>query len=384
MQIETQFGELGDAPLELRMSRSSPGRYAVHDFAKNVYDVHAFGRDGRELHLHRPDVSGWRASGHGGSVTVKYKVYGDRLDGTYLAIDSTHAHINMPAAIMWARGLDDRPATLAFELPAGAGWRIATQLQGGSTAAERTAPNLQYLMDSPVELGPLAIKEFRIGAHTFRFAAHHTGTDHELAALVADTEKIVREQRAVFGEFPDFEPGAYTFLADYLPQAEADGMEHRNSTVLTSPTSIRDDRARIVSGVAHEFFHVWNVERIRPRDLEPYDLDRENISASLWLAEGFTDYYEWLVLARTGLTDRAEAFRKLSDLVDRIVTSPGRLARSAMEVSRMAPFLDGAQPVDRTNASARCGACTAGRAARGPDTSIGRMRWRMPRRGWRR
>src|SRR5712692_11263392 len=115
MQVEATFTELPTAPLELRMSRSSPGRYSLHDFAKNVYDVRAFARDGREIETARPDPYGWNVGGHGGAVTVKYKIYGDRIDGTYLAIDTTHAHINMPAAIMWARGLDDRPAVLTFQ-----------------------------------------------------------------------------------------------------------------------------------------------------------------------------------------------------------------------------------------------------------------------------
>src|SRR5438477_6196420 len=128
MQVDASFTELGAGPIELRMSRSSPGRYSLHDFAKNVYDVHAFTGDGRELPATRPDPYGWNVSNHDGRVTVKYKIYGDRLDGTYLAIDTTHAHINMPAAIMWARGLDDRPATLTFEAPEGMRWQLATQL----------------------------------------------------------------------------------------------------------------------------------------------------------------------------------------------------------------------------------------------------------------
>ena len=142
------------------MSRASPGRYSLHDFAKNVYDVHAFAAEGRELPTTRPDPYGWTVSGHDGSVTVSYKVFGDRVDGTYLAIDTTHAHINMPAAIMWARGLDDRPATLTFVQPPGVQWRVATQLHAGSAPLEFTAPNLQYLMDSPVEFGPVTIRQF--------------------------------------------------------------------------------------------------------------------------------------------------------------------------------------------------------------------------------
>src|SRR5689334_12394129 len=133
MQVEATFPDLPAAPLELRMSRSSPGRYSLHDFAKNVYDVHAFGADGRELDAARPDPYGWTVAGHGGRVTVRYKIYGDRVDGTYLAIDPMHAHINMPAAMMWARGLDDRAIAIGFEPPAGAHWQAATQLHPGSS-----------------------------------------------------------------------------------------------------------------------------------------------------------------------------------------------------------------------------------------------------------
>ena len=104
MQVDATFPDLTGQTLELRMSRASPGRYSLHDFAKNVYDVHAFALDGRELPTTRPDPYGWNVSDHGGGVKVTYKIYGDVVDGTYLAVDTTHAHINMPAAIMWARG----------------------------------------------------------------------------------------------------------------------------------------------------------------------------------------------------------------------------------------------------------------------------------------
>src|SRR5262249_18729896 len=115
MQVEATFAELPNTALELRMSRASPGRYSLHDFAKNVYDVHVFGADGVELQATRPDPYGWTVPAHGASVTVKYKVFGDRVDGTYLGVDTTHAHINMPAAIMWARGFDDRAITVSLE-----------------------------------------------------------------------------------------------------------------------------------------------------------------------------------------------------------------------------------------------------------------------------
>jgi Predicted protease with the C-terminal PDZ domain len=253
MQVEASFPDLGSGTLELRMSRSSPGRYSLHDFAKNVYDVHAFAADGRELETTRPDPYGWNVAGHGGSLTVKYKVFGDRVDGTYLGIDTTHAHINMPAAIMWAHGLDDRPVTVNFEQPSELRWQVATQLHAGSSPLEFTAPNLQYLMDSPAGVRPhQSSAVHRRPAHVPLFAAPHRYAA-ELDDYVKDVEKIVRQEGAIFGEYPEYEPGYYTFLADYLPYANGDGMEHRNSTVMTAAGSIAASREDVLDTVAHEF-----------------------------------------------------------------------------------------------------------------------------------
>jgi predicted metalloprotease with PDZ domain len=285
MQVEATFPDVGGGALELRMSRSSPGRYSLHEFAKNVYDVHAFGADAREIATTRPDPYGWNVTGHGGGVTIKYKVYGDRVDGTYLGIDQTHAHINMPAAMMWAHGQDDRPIVISFQQPAGLNWRIATQLHAGSSPLEFTAPNLQYFMDSPVEFGQIAMREFTVGGRRFRIALHHQGTEAEFDTFARDVELMVREEGAIYGEFPPYEPGYYTFLADYLPWADGDGMEHRNSTVISQRASLGRDGRRLLGTFAHEFFHCWNVERIRPKGLEPFDFDRANLSGE-WLAEG--------------------------------------------------------------------------------------------------
>jgi len=349
MAVEATFTELAAGPLELRMSRSSPGRYSLHDFAKNVYDVDAIGPDGRPLRLTRPDPHGWTVPEHASTLTLRYKVFGDRVDGTYLAVDPTHAHMNMPASVMWARGLDDRPLHLTFVPPAGTNWKVASQLYATERPLEFTAPNLQYLMDSPTEFGPGVIREFAVDGHTFRFALHHTGTATEVDQYVADVQKIVRAEREVYGEYPPYEPGHYTFIADYLPYASSDGMEHRNSTIITSASAIRTNRTGLLDTVAHEFFHNWNVERIRPRALEPFDLERANMSGELWLAEGFTQYYGPLSMSRAGVVDLRETTDRFNEMVTAVLLSPGRALRSAEEMSRMAPFVDGGRPIDRTN-----------------------------------
>ncbi|MBI2188979.1 MAG: M61 family metallopeptidase [Acidobacteria bacterium] len=353
MQVQVRFDELPPGPLELRMSRASPGRYAVHDFAKNVYDVQIAGTGGAPLTVIRATPHEWTVIGHSGRVEVSYRIFGDRIDGTYLAIDSTHAHINMPAALMWARGLEDRPAIVQLESPRGASWRVATQLLPGADALTYAAPNFSYLMDSPTEFSAFSLRTFTVGdapgAPVFRLAVHHTGTDSELDGFAADVEKIVREARHVFGEYPAFEGNAYTFIADYLPWAAGDGMEHRNSTILTSGSSIRSNRLGLLDTVSHEFFHTWNVERIRPRALEPFDFNEANVSGELWLGEGFTSYYGPLVLLRAGVIQLSDFVSEIEGLINDVRLSPGRLVRSAEGMSRMAPLADGAGYVDRTN-----------------------------------
>jgi predicted metalloprotease with PDZ domain len=349
MLVEAIFTELPvDTALDVRMSRASPGRYALHDFAKNVYDVDARSGGGQPVEIVREDPHGWRVTGHDGTVRFRYKVYGDSVDGTYLAVDPTHAHINMPAVIVWGRGLEERPARVTFEQPEGRQWQVVTQLFPGEHPLEFAAPNLQYLLDSPVEFGPGTLRTFRVEDRLFRVLVHHTGSDEEVDRFVRAVEQIVREQGEIFGEYPAYEPGHFTFLADYVPWASYDGMEHRNSTVMTSPSPLSTARVALLDTASHEFFHGWNVERIRPRTLEPFDFERGNMSGELWLAEGFTQYYGPLVLSRAGLADLEYVTGAMSTLVGAAL-DPARSVRSPVEMSRMAPFTDGRHTADRTN-----------------------------------
>ena len=353
MQVEVTFPDVPPGALQVRMSRSSPGRYALHEFAKNVFDVQVADGTREALSFTRPNPHQWDVAGHDGTVRVTYKVFGDRIDGTYLAIDSTHAHINMPAALMWARGFERRPAVVRFEPPAGASWRVATQLMPGDEPHTFTAPNLQYLLDSPSEFSAFALRTFAVedGARkpVFRVALHHAGTDADLDAYTRDTEKIVREMKHVYGEFPRFENGTYTFIADYLPWAGGDGMEHRNSTILSSSASLANARLDLLGTVSHEFFHAWNVERIRPRSLEPFDFEDANMSGELWLAEGFTSYYGPLVMQRAGLSSVGDYAGDLARTINAVTSSPGRRLRTAEEMSQFAPFVDAAAAIDRTS-----------------------------------
>ena len=356
MEVAVTVTGLPPEPLSMRMSTASPGRYARHDFAKNVFEVRAADGAGNVLEPVRSAMARWDVAGHDGTVRFAYRVYGDRVDGTYLAIDDTHAHLNMPASLMWGHGLAARPAAIRFEPPPGRGWRVATQLYPSDDPFVYTAPNLQYLLDSPVELSRFAERSFTVADPAdsdhrpeFRIAMHHTGSDRELDRYAEDVERIVREMVTVFGEFPRFETGRYTFIADYLPSASGDAMEHRNSTVLSAPATLRAQNRRLLGSVSHEFFHVWNVERIRPRSLEPFDFEDVNPSGELWLAEGFTNYYGALILRRAGLAALPDTLARFASAIDTVERGPGRRFRSAADMSRLAPFTDAASAIDRTN-----------------------------------
>ena len=207
--------------------------------------------------------------------------------------------MNMPATLMWARGFDMRPVRITFEPAAKGDWKAATQLfpTDGSLGVHRAQPPVPDGQPDRAERlhvfdpSRCAIRTAR--EYTIRTAVHHDGSDTAVDAYAAGVEKIVNEAAAVFGEFPNYETGTYTFLGDYVPWGGGDGMEHRNSTVVASATSFKNPEAvRAVLGtVAHEFFHCWNVERIRPKTLEPFNFEDANISGELWLAEGFTQYY---------------------------------------------------------------------------------------------
>jgi len=339
-------------PLEARMSRSSPGRYALHEFAKNVYSVRAEDSHGRALAISRPNPHQWDVAGHDGTVKVTYTLFADRADGTYSQVDRTHAHLNAPATWMWARGMDARPARITFhDLPTG--WQVATQLFPTDQANSFSAPSFQYLMDSPVMAADQDIRSWEVTSggrtQTVRLAIHHAGTRAEVDRYVEMVKKVVLEQAALFGELPRFDGGVYTFLACYLPHTSGDGMEHRNSTVLSSSGSLAQAAQGLLGTVSHEFVHTWNVERIRPRSLEPFDFERENMSGELWLAEGFTSHIGPLAIRRAGITDDQSYARSLSGTVNAVLNAPGRKYFSAAEMSMQAPFVDAASSIDPQN-----------------------------------
>ncbi len=352
-EVSLEFPALEKKVLKIQMSRTSPGRYAIHDFAKNVFDVKAFDSKGNILVVTRSNPQEWEVGNHDGYVKFTYQLFANRADGTYSQVDGSHAHLNIPATFMYAKNYEHRPIKVEFDL-SGTDWKVATQLEERADGYFY-APNLYYFMDSPTEISNFTLKEFEEKAngktYKIRFALHHRGDSEELINEYFERIKaIVREEKAVFGTLPDFDFGTYTFLACYNNSVSGDGMEHRNSTILTDSYGLEQGGFNDHIGtVSHEFFHAWNVERIRPAALEPFSFEDANMSGELWFAEGFTSYYTRLILCRAGIITPKEYVESLAGTMNYVWNSPAREYFNPIEMSYQAPFVDAASSIDPTN-----------------------------------
>ncbi|MEZ7494785.1 PDZ domain-containing protein [Leeuwenhoekiella aequorea] len=347
--VQVTFPQVKSKKLRVQMSRSSPGRYAIHEFAKNVYGFKATNGAGETLEIDRNDPYSWEITNTDGTINIEYILFANRADGTYSQVDETHAHLNMPATFMYAESLQERPIEITFDTRKDLNWKVATQLKH-TQGTTFTSPNLYYFLDSPTEISDYKLREFKVDGQTIKFVLHDPGTETEFDEYWEKVQKIVLQEKAVFGELPKYDYGEYTFLACYMPNVSGDGMEHRNSTILTDTETLANGGMDgNIGTVSHEYFHSWNVERIRPADLEPFKFDRANMSNSLWFAEGFTSYYTNLILERAGIITAEEYVKGLIGTFNYVWNSPALQFFNPIEMSNQAPFVDAATAVDPVN-----------------------------------
>lgn len=348
LHISVEFPAVTTGAFRLVMPTASPGRYAEHNFAKNVYDVEAFNSKGEAILVNRDGINNWIVTGHDGSVRVNYTLFANDGDGTYSGIDNRKLHLNMPATFLYGEQLNDRPVKIVLPADQRPGWTVATQLEdlGNRVYA---APNYYYFYDSPTMIGEIDFHRFENNGQTIEVAMLTEDSAEDQAAYVQWVEQIVEAQRQIYGELPRYDYGRYTFLCAYNPYIGGDGMEHRNSTICSAPVGLADYAADLIGTVSHEFFHCWNVERIRPASLEPFDFTHANQSGELWFAEGFTSYYDDLTLARTGIISEEAYLEGLSATLNYVYNRPGRTHRNPIEMSQQAPFVDAATANDEDN-----------------------------------
>jgi predicted metalloprotease with PDZ domain len=351
-EITVTATDLKPGPVIFRMSRSSPGRYATHEFGKNVYNVSAVDGNGKTLTVEKTDAEVYKVNSQQGTVRLTYTLYGNYPDGTYAGIDPTGYHLNMPAAFMWVKGLEKAPISLQFK-DLNKDWKIATQLKPTNDPYTFTAPDLQYFMDAPTKVGNLHVREWKVTnpdkkEYTFRLALEAEAQDSVINSFTQRLQSIVKEAQAVFGEVPAYDFGTYTFIASLNPYVYGDGMEHRNSTMITSGRAFTGANSFLAT-FAHEFIHCWIVERIRPKSLEPFNFEKSNMSEGLWIAEGFTQYYGLLLMKRTGLMSEADFNMQMAAIINGKENTPGGMFYTPIENSQRAVFVDAGVSVDKTN-----------------------------------
>lgn len=339
--------------IRVRMSRSSAGRYATHEFGKNVYNVKASDADGTGLEIKQLEGDLYEIPLHGDAVKISYTLFANWTDGTYASIDPSHAHLNMPAAFMWVVGLDKRPIRFQFNDLDKYGWKVATQLKNEG-AGIYSAPNMQYMMDSPTELSAYKVSSWDVDNNgkkeRINLTIHSDDDQSVIDAFAKQIGRLVLEEKAVFGELPVYDYGEYTFLDDVYPTNSGDGMEHRNSTCIVHPVAkVSGNELRLIGTYSHEYFHSWNVKRIRPKSLEPFNFEHADMSSELWFAEGFTQYYGEMLLVRAGFHNVDDYARTLAGLVNQILNTPGAAKYPATQMSRYSVFADAGVSIDPNN-----------------------------------
>jgi predicted metalloprotease with PDZ domain len=320
--VEVEAGGVSGAA-ELVMPSWTPGSYLIREFPRNVVAFMAFDGAGRPLAVEKTDKNSWRVEAPGdGTLRARYVVYADELSVRTSHLDAGHAHVNGASVFAFVRGREHEPHTVEVHPPAG--WRVTTPLPAADAPNTFTATDYDHLVDSPLEMGTHALLEWEVEGKPHRYAIWGRG-NYDPQRLAADTTRIIRAEKALFGvlPYPD-----YTFFVLLSPGGSG-GLEHRDSTVLLADRwSFRGaPYEHFLALVAHEYFHLWNGKRIRPAALGPFDYTREAYTRDLWVVEGITTYYTDVLLRRAGIISQQRFLDRLGDQVTRLFATPGRMVQ---------------------------------------------------------
>ncbi|HLL77762.1 MAG TPA: PDZ domain-containing protein [Pyrinomonadaceae bacterium] len=331
MRLRATGGAGLPAQLDLVMPVWTPGSYLVREYARHVQDFAARGAAGRELAWRKVNKNTWRVETAGArEAVVAYAVYANELTVRTNELNDRHAFWNNSALLMYPEGHLSAPSTVRVR-PFG-NWKIATGLPAvaGQPNAFR-AENFDVLYDSP-----FLVSDFRVLSFDVRGVPHRVVIDGEgnyaPERVRRDVQRIVETASAMMGDLPYRD---YTFMLMLHPTASG-GLEHLNSTALIwrrfnfRPEASYHD---FLGLVAHEYFHLWNVKRIRPDALGPFDYTAENYTRLLWVAEGVTSYYDNLLVRRAGLMTDRDYLRLLATTIRTIQNTPGRARQSVEEAS---------------------------------------------------
>jgi predicted metalloprotease with PDZ domain len=317
--------------LDLKMPVWTPGSYLVREYARHLQDFQALEKS--SLVWEKLSKNHWQIKTPGISdITVQYQIFANELTVRTNHLDSSHGYFNPAALCFYIPGLERHPIAISI-LPPDPSWVVTTALKpilGQLNAFE--AKDFDTLVDSPFEIGCHQIHEFQVLGKPHQFAIWGRGNLNNPERLIADTVKIIQVEADLFGGLPY---DRYLFLLHLSSQGYG-GLEHKDACTLNySRFGFRspDKYQRFMQLVAHEFFHLWNVKRIRPKALEVFDYDAENYTPSLWFCEGTTSYYDLILPLRAGIYDAKTFLRELSKEITRFLTTFGRRVQPLSESS---------------------------------------------------
>ncbi|HGL5383606.1 MULTISPECIES: M61 family metallopeptidase [Burkholderia cepacia complex] len=327
-----------------------PGSYLVREFARNIVTLRAFNDAGRKVRIAKTDKHTWQAAPVAGALTLRYDVYAWDLSVRSAYLDESGGFFNATAVFLSVAGREDAPCEVDIAKPAGAAfrtWRVGTALpEAGGTrrygfGAYRAA-NYDELSDHPVTIGEFALATFDAHGVPHDIVIAGRVTQLDLERLRTDLKRVCEAQIALFEPKSKKAPmDRYVFMTLAVSDGYG-GLEHRASTALICnrtdlPVKGRPETTegyRTYLGLcSHEYFHTWNVKRIKPAAFVPYDLTRENYTSLLWLFEGFTSYYDDLMLVRSGLMSQDDYFAALGRTIGGVLRGTGRLKQSVAESS---------------------------------------------------
>src|SRR5688572_8588998 len=314
---------------QLKMPVWTPGSYLVREYARHVQDFTAKDAGGRPLSWQKVSKNTWQIDTKGAKeIVASYRVYSNELTVRTNELNDEHAFWNNTALLMFPAGQLNAPSTVTV-VPY-SGWKVATGLPAVAGAANTfRAANYDILYDSPFEVSNFNEISFDVRGKRHRYVITGEG-NYDLKKLAEDTAKIAEEGYKIFGEFP-FDD--YTFIVNLRGGG---GLEHLNSTALQWNRFGFKPQSRyngFLALVAHEYFHLWNVKRIRPDALGPFDYENENYTKLLWVAEGVTAYYEGLLLRRAGLISDNDVLSSKASMIEQLQNRPGRFETSLEESS---------------------------------------------------
>ncbi|MEH2006781.1 M61 family metallopeptidase [Nostoc sp.] len=317
--------------LDLKLPVWTPGSYLVREYAKNLQDFVAFAED-KPLPWRKISKNHWQVDKIDVSeLTVRYRIFANELSVRTNHLDPSHGYFNGAALFFRIPGWENRPIRITI-VPPRREWLVTTALP---PIAEETntflAGDFDTLVDTPFEIGLHQLYKFEVLGKPHELAIWGQG-NFQTQRLIADIQKIVQVEAKMFGGLP-YE--RYVFLLHLFSQAFG-GLEHKNSCSLIYHRfgfRAQDKYDRFIQLVAHEFFHLWNVKRIRPKALEVFDYDQENYTPSLWFCEGTTSYYDLLIPLRAGIYDVKSYLNNLGKEITRYEMTPGRKVQPASESS---------------------------------------------------